>query len=549
MSDQAALLAAIRANPDDDTPRLIYADWLDEHLPDRAPSPADGPSARAEFIRVQCRLAQRPYDDPDYPMLLEREEELGRWLAAHEGDAAAPDLPADLEWFGDSFRSDEPTCRRGFPEEAEYTDYDEEPEKNVARITAALAGAFATSTVRTLRLEDVYGAEVAGLAADPVAAGLRGLVLDYIADDDETTATRGLADSKYLTNLRRLHLEFTVAPADLQALAKGRNLNALESFALDQTAPAGLKALGAARWFRDLRELRLWLNNRDTFKALGELPAMPHLAALAVLGHAAPAAGAFKRFAANGTFPRLGYLELAHVELTPDLLAALARAPWPLRHLKLHEVEVRKAGAEALANAAFADSLRVLELSDCQITVGGVQALAAAPNLAGLKHLDLTDNPIGPGGLAALARSRHLRGLRALDLHGCGFAKAPIDTAAMLHFLSALDMPELRHLTLDGLPVGVRGAKVLAAGGTFARLTKLDLSHCGLRETGAKALVESKSLGNLVSLDLSGNNAGKGAVKLASPKVFPRLGDCDLESNRLPKAALARLRKRPGVRV
>src|SRR5947208_2588940 len=47
MSDEAALLAAIRANPDEDTPRLVYADWLDEN--EQAP--------RAEFIRLQIQLA------------------------------------------------------------------------------------------------------------------------------------------------------------------------------------------------------------------------------------------------------------------------------------------------------------------------------------------------------------------------------------------------------------------------------------------------------------------------------------------------------------
>lgn len=41
-----ALLAAVRHAPDDDAPRLIAADWLDEH----------GESERAEFIRLQCRL-------------------------------------------------------------------------------------------------------------------------------------------------------------------------------------------------------------------------------------------------------------------------------------------------------------------------------------------------------------------------------------------------------------------------------------------------------------------------------------------------------------
>ncbi len=40
-------LAAILSSPEDDLPRLIYADWLDE----------GGDSARAEFIRVQVEIA------------------------------------------------------------------------------------------------------------------------------------------------------------------------------------------------------------------------------------------------------------------------------------------------------------------------------------------------------------------------------------------------------------------------------------------------------------------------------------------------------------
>jgi uncharacterized protein (TIGR02996 family) len=48
MDDHAAFLRAIIATPNDDLPRLIYADFLDER----------GESARAELIRVQCELAR-----------------------------------------------------------------------------------------------------------------------------------------------------------------------------------------------------------------------------------------------------------------------------------------------------------------------------------------------------------------------------------------------------------------------------------------------------------------------------------------------------------
>jgi uncharacterized protein (TIGR02996 family) len=47
MSDEDALLAAIAAHPEEDTPRLAYADWLDEH----------GRHARADFIRLQVEVA------------------------------------------------------------------------------------------------------------------------------------------------------------------------------------------------------------------------------------------------------------------------------------------------------------------------------------------------------------------------------------------------------------------------------------------------------------------------------------------------------------
>jgi uncharacterized protein (TIGR02996 family) len=50
MSDRDALLAAIIADPDEDTPRLVFADWLQEN----------GDADRGEFIRVEIELARTP---------------------------------------------------------------------------------------------------------------------------------------------------------------------------------------------------------------------------------------------------------------------------------------------------------------------------------------------------------------------------------------------------------------------------------------------------------------------------------------------------------
>src|SRR5688572_4626752 len=71
MTHHDAFLQDIIAHPEDDAPRLIYADWLDEH----------GLPARAEFIRLQCRSAALSPTDPEFAELKRRERAL---LAKHK---------------------------------------------------------------------------------------------------------------------------------------------------------------------------------------------------------------------------------------------------------------------------------------------------------------------------------------------------------------------------------------------------------------------------------------------------------------------------------
>jgi uncharacterized protein (TIGR02996 family) len=61
MDERKAFLAAITASPDDDTPRLVFADWLQEH----------GEDERAEFIRVQCEIARLDQVDATCPFITE----------------------------------------------------------------------------------------------------------------------------------------------------------------------------------------------------------------------------------------------------------------------------------------------------------------------------------------------------------------------------------------------------------------------------------------------------------------------------------------------
>ena len=109
MTDADAFLARIIAEPDKDSPRLVYADWLDDR----------GESDRAEFIRVQCRLAKIDDNNRDIHPLAGREREL---LEKHQDEWLRPlrkiAYPEAQGWLS-RFRARQvfaAVFRRGFPE-------------------------------------------------------------------------------------------------------------------------------------------------------------------------------------------------------------------------------------------------------------------------------------------------------------------------------------------------------------------------------------------------------------------------------------------------
>src|SRR5262249_46481415 len=122
---EAGLLQAIREAPDDDAPRLVYADWLDDH----------NEPQRAELIRVQCELARIPLG-LRASQLRHREQEL---LAEHGADWAAPLAP---------FVSGS-TFRRGLLEQVTITP------ANFAQHADQL---FRAAPLRALTVEHGYGA-------------------------------------------------------------------------------------------------------------------------------------------------------------------------------------------------------------------------------------------------------------------------------------------------------------------------------------------------------------------------------------------------------
>ena len=94
MDHTEGFLQAIREDPENDTPRLVFADWLQERG-----------DPRGEFISVQCELANLAEDDPRRPDLEIQERQ---FLDVHETDWLGP----FQQWFPYS----RPTWKRGFIE-------------------------------------------------------------------------------------------------------------------------------------------------------------------------------------------------------------------------------------------------------------------------------------------------------------------------------------------------------------------------------------------------------------------------------------------------
>jgi uncharacterized protein (TIGR02996 family) len=150
MTDRDAFLRAICENPDDDTPRLVYADWLDEH----------GEVKRAEFIRVSCELEQVEEFGPRWRALCERS-----WKLLDPNRTKWSSELADRKLLNIEFR-------RGFVDEV--TIYSK-------RFVADAAKLMALAPIQRLKLADLTAARgnvpLDDVLACPAVARLRGLDL------------------------------------------------------------------------------------------------------------------------------------------------------------------------------------------------------------------------------------------------------------------------------------------------------------------------------------------------------------------------------------
>jgi len=538
MRDHDALYRSILANPADNTPRLVYADWLEEN----------GRAEEAEFIRIESRLDTITPDDPDLSGLLDRQEELRIWLTAHVPGpevklAAGLRIERRADWWQ--------ATHRGFPQFLEVEGYSLGGAKSIRSVAGALESAFARLPTRWLVTRFITLDHLAELVKQPVLGRLEHLTIQlHITDDPQDEACRLIADSPHLGGLLGLVLTFPIGDGGAAALASAEHLASLKSLTLDQcnwcTATA-LRHLGSTGWFRALQALNLSELDDSAFEELGRLGPLPNLHTLE-LHEASFPTSSWRVFARSRAFPRLTRL-VNGTEMAAGQMEALAAAEeLRLAVLDLSACAIGNDGARALIQAGWIQSLRRLGLSFNLLTAAGFTAIANCRRLTSLKYLDLSYNTPGVRGLRALAANPALRGLTALRLNGSVDRVRGLAPAHFQDFLTRLDMPELRWLDLSNRPIGSRAAKVLAQE-KFQNLRRLHLSHCRLTDTAMTALVDAPALQNLIELNASQNALSTSVAPLTNHRVMPWLSAANFSGNPIARDLARKLKRRPGCFV
>jgi uncharacterized protein (TIGR02996 family) len=364
-----ALYRFVCDNPDDDTPRLAFADAVEEA----------GDPTRAAFVRTQVALARVPEYDPLWVKCRQFDDNAIHATAmAH---TLPKPLPAGFGWRSWRFR-------RGFP---------------------WLAVAHGTDGV-VRHAADLF-------AAAPVQA----LVFDepkYRPDLD------ALADSPHLARLRRLEFSVVRPPADsLTRLGHSPHAAGLTglSFEHDAVDADGLRALVGSPLFARLDALELRSNVispallTDALAGAGDGGTLRRLALPAGYLTPADADNLFHLPVVRGV-EELDLSDNPHMNVAGVIHLAESGAVRGLRVLNLAKTFRGVAGLRALVSAPGLSGVRVLDLSANRLAPNAAKLLADAPGVRGLRVLRLGTNPLGDSGAVALAESRHLAGLLELDL-------------------------------------------------------------------------------------------------------------------------------------
>lgn len=526
MTHDEAFIQAIREAPDDNAPRLIYADWLEEQG-------GAARAARADFIRIQCRLDELPDDDPARDRL---EDEATDLLAEYEAEWTQL-----LHGIAEDWR-----FVRGFLEHIRIRG------ENLLTHAETL---FDFAPLRSLHLL-IPRNDVPHLAACPQLRWVSSL--DFSRCQLNDRSLQQLLVSPHLERLNALNLDGNdINMPGVRALIRSPLFHHLQRLDLSRNRALGdttAHLLAHEAPADNLEILRLGQTNLtwgglDDLFGSSRLPCLQHLHVSGVRGLHTSRPGLFSNL---DLLAQLRSLDLGEIEGGVSLLYTLLLHHLPsfssnLRALYLRNVHVGiivQVAQAALAGTSSLTNLTLLDVAHNNIRDRGAKAIAESPHLRHLRVLNLAGNGIGGPGLKALAGSTNVDHLRTLFLGGNFIGS---DSARAL-----VESEHLRNLTcldLSDACLEEDSARILAASANLTRLRMLLLKKNLLGDGGAKALAQSPHLARLITLDLNDNRIGKAGAEALAAASWRRMRNLDLRGNVFTDTQEALLRKRFGNAV
>ena len=508
---ERGLWAAVLAEPDDDLPRLVYADYLEEN----------GRAPLAQFIRAQMTLSHCPPGHPGYADAVEAQS-LAVAAARGASSLPAPTLP-DGATFAGSIREIEGdnfgAYERGFGSRVTFSGL--RMRTGPGKMAHALWRVVSETPIRELDLVHVPDSDLAELLACPAAARLRGLGISEISPNS-AKIPQTLTECPHLNQVRRLSVGVRAAPVYGDA---------------DRRNPADWEAVAAAPWIAGVTRLSfsgVWLLG-CFYGALG-----PAVTSLTMRDGFPTAFRHLQNTDAYGIERLSGLRHLALPGLTTynSDTSYLARMPFPsISSLQLMDFDGRFNSLTQLLAAPYLTNLTELAITGPQSDAA--QPVANAESLRSLRVLHLDNAIPNADCMAELARPGLFPQLTTLSLKR---QNAPND-GALARFVEAWRGERLHTLILDGWPAPAAAMHKLAANPAFQSLRRLKLARCNVSDAGAVALARSPHLLNLVELDLSYNTLGeKAATLFLDTSIMPNLVLADLTTNKMRPDTRTKLR-------
>jgi uncharacterized protein (TIGR02996 family) len=369
MTDRDALFQAILHAPEDDAPRLVFADWLDEN----------GEADRAEFIRVQCRLARLPFYELRHSDLAGRANEL---IVRYRRPWRIPDLAARQEF------------RRGFVE-----------------TLAIQPGLFFTRAAGIFRQAPVRWIEFTEL---PNLHDWRWDDVTPLEGLDFAGPPPGPTDARFgyeLPRLRRLKAVGLMECVDFLRSVACPRLEAIDLTG-SPAIPLVLEEFSHRAELGGLRALALGSGDRLVYQQrmraqgamlLAAMPGLANLRELHLPGQLVGDAGLY-HLAHSPQLAGVEELYLAHNEIG----------------------QIGTTGIEDLCTSLYFNRLRVLDLSANPLGAAGVRELAEWPGLRKLRYLGLIDCGLTAQAVGPLVNSPYLHDGLVLALDDNRFDSAEV---------------------------------------------------------------------------------------------------------------------------